>query len=97
MLACATINLLAYTVYNLFFLAASECRSWILYYSIPVLEGILPSPYIDHYAKLVTSMHICFADQISSHDLLLVDDLLHQFYKDYEKLYGKFHFKFEMS
>ena len=69
---------------NLIFLAASECWSWILYYSSPVMHDILPAPYI---AKLVTSMHICFSDRINSQQLQLAEQQLHEFYRNYQDLY----------
>ena len=74
---------------NLIFLAASECWSWILYYSIPVMHDILPATYmyINHHAKLVTSMHICFSDRINHQQLQLVEQQLHEFYRDYQDLY----------
>ena len=48
---------------------ASEFRSWMLYYCIPVLEGLLPPPYYDHLALLVCSMHILLGDNITSEGL----------------------------
>ena len=70
-------------------LIASECRSWVLYYGIPVLQDILPIPYLHHFAKLVTSMHICFSEKINRQQLFLMEQLLKSFYSGFEELYGK--------
>ena len=37
---------------------ASEYRSWMLFYSLPVLPGLLAEPYFSHYALLVAALHI---------------------------------------
>ena len=86
------LNNLIHGLYStLIFLATSECWSWILYYSIPVRMSkqysILPAPYINHHAKLVTSMYICFFDRINHQQLQLVEQQLHEFYRDYQDLY----------
>ena len=79
------LNDLIHDLYStLIFLAVSECWSWILYYSIPVMHDILPAPYINHHAKLVTSMHICFSDRINRQQLQLMKQQLHEFYRDYQ-------------
>ena len=44
---------------------ASEFRSWLLYYSLPVLHGILPDPYFTHYLLLVAAMHLLLSDVIT--------------------------------
>ena len=52
------------------------------------MHDILPAPYINHHAKLVTSMHICFSDRINRQQLQLVEQQRHEFYRDYQDLYG---------
>ena len=37
---------------------ASEWRSWLLFYSLPILLDQLPSLYWHHYSLLVCSMHL---------------------------------------
>lgn len=44
---------------------ASEFRNWMLYYSLPLLLGKLPSLYWHHYSLLVCSLHILLKDRIS--------------------------------
>ena len=36
---------------------ASECRAWLLYYSLPVMFNILPGDYIGHHMLLVETVH----------------------------------------
>ena len=47
------------------FWKASEFRSWLLYYSLPILKDILPPYYVHHFALLVTSMHILLGTNLS--------------------------------
>ena len=68
---------------------ASEFRSWMLYYCIPVLEGLLPPPYYDHLALLVCSMHILLGDNITSEGLSQTEGMLDEFYQKFEELHGK--------
>ena len=49
----------------------SELRSWILFYSLPVLFGILPEPYFMHYALLFASVHVLMSDCLTTHRLQL--------------------------
>ena len=47
------------------YLKASEYRAFLLYYSLPVLSGILPSQYLDHFSLLVISIHTLLQQSIS--------------------------------
>lgn len=75
--------------YVIFILLGSELKSWLLYYSLPVLKGILPLPYYSHYGLLVRSVHILTSDSIKADDLERVEIWLKQFYEQYQDLYGK--------
>ena len=44
---------------------ASEMRNWILYFSLPVLHGILPEPYISHFSLLVTALQLLSSSTMS--------------------------------
>ena len=44
------------------FLIASELQSWILYYSVPLLYGILPPAYLNHLPYFVGAIHILSLD-----------------------------------
>lgn len=66
----------------------SEFRSWLLFYSLPVLKGILPLPYLKHYSLLVAAIQILSSDYIWPADLSVTSNLLKKFYKDYAEHYG---------
>ena len=42
-------------LWMILFLTGSELQSWLLYYSIPVLQGIMLPNYFEHYSLLVSS------------------------------------------
>ena len=43
---------------------ASEFRNWLLYYSLPVLETVLPPLYLHHYSLLVCAILILLQSQL---------------------------------
>lgn len=67
---------------------ASELRSWLLYYSLPCLQGILPDIYLTHFSLLVESTYILLGEGICEQDLLRADKLLCTFVKCAGRLYG---------
>ena len=68
---------------------ASEYRAWLLFYCLPVLNGILPPTYLKYLALLVCRMHILLGDRISQESLPVVEYMLDKFYCQFEELYGK--------
>lgn len=69
-------------------LVASEHRSWILFYSIPVLKGILDSNYLEHYKLFVTAIWLLLQESISSIDIDTAEMLLQQFTSKFAVYYG---------
>lgn len=67
---------------------ASEYRSFLLYYSLPVLQGVLPAENFQHFALLVVSLRKLLSTSISPRDLLESEKLLNLFCKRYAQLYG---------
>lgn len=67
-----------------------ELRSWLLYYSVPVMTGIMASSYLTHYALLVAAIHILGGEQVSEEHLQLATDFLDRFYKQMQEFYGEF-------
>lgn len=67
---------------------ASEYRTWILYYSLPVLSGVLPLPYYEHLRLFVCSLHILLSSKITQEMLVTAEDLLDKFYLKFQQLYG---------
>ncbi|XP_049513338.1 uncharacterized protein LOC119466411 isoform X2 [Dermacentor silvarum] len=48
---------------------ASEWESWLLYYSLPCLKGILPAKFLDHFALLVSSVYVLLKRRVTSDDI----------------------------
>ena len=67
---------------------ASEYRAWLLFYSVPVLHGILPLMYITHYALFVDAIWLLLKDKVSEGDLAKADHILLQFCQKFAELYG---------
>lgn len=71
-----------------YYFAASEVRSWLLYYSLPVLKGILPDDFYCHYALLATSIYLLLQQPVTQDALLLADKQLEEFYAMMSIYYG---------
>lgn len=69
-------------------LAIKYC-SWLLYLSLPVLDGLLPEPYLTHYSLLVAAMHILLSESVSINSLQRAEQYLLRFYEMYSSLYGE--------
>lgn len=67
---------------------ASELKNWFFYYSIPVLAGILPDKYIDHYKLLVLAIYLLSQQSVSRSMINLAETLLREFCSRFESLYG---------
>ena len=67
---------------------ASELQAWLLYYSIPCLIDILPQQYLEHFACLVEGIYILLGDDITPDLLALAKEMLFNFYKNHQVLYG---------
>ncbi len=90
----------------IFIFIANELRAWLLYYSLPCLEDILPKTYLDHFALLVEAIHNLLKESISKEQIEWAKSCLDLFYKYFERLYGRlsqslqhtiFHFSFDFS
>lgn len=74
---------------DLRFWKAAEYRSWLLYYSIPILSDLLNSAYLYHYMTLVKSIFILCSDSIGESDLKHAEQLLYYFVAMLNTLYGE--------
>ena len=70
------------------FCAATELQNWFLFYSVPILDGILPRPYFIHYCKLIQGVSILLGSHITPGLLNVAESSLKDFYKDMEEFYG---------
>ena len=69
------------------FWKASEYRSWLLFYSLPIAGPYLPAEYAHHYSLLVYTVHILLGSSILPHDLTIANELLLCFYQHMPELY----------
>ena len=67
---------------------ASEFRSWLQHYSLPLLDGVLPNKYLRHWSLLTESLFLLLTDHISHGDVLRAETLIHEFVQNVERLYG---------
>ena len=68
---------------------ASEYRAFLLYYSLPVLTGILPVQYWDHYCLLVVAISALLSESISHDQISYCSQLLNKFCAQFSTLYGE--------
>jgi len=67
---------------------ATEFQTWLLYYSIPCLKGILPDVYLEHFCHFSESVFLLLGDNIARADINRASDLLEKFYHNFQNLYG---------
>ncbi|XP_062519358.1 uncharacterized protein LOC134194453 isoform X2 [Corticium candelabrum] len=67
---------------------ANELRSWLFYWSVPVLRGILPTEYYVHYCLLVAACRTLCGTTVSRDDINQARKFLQKFYDRHELLYG---------
>ena len=68
---------------------AAEFRNWLLYYSLPLLLGRLPSLYWHHYSLLVCSLHILLKYKVALEEVDAAEKMLNDFYLLVPELYGE--------
>lgn len=73
----------------LFVYAGTEWQYWLLFYSLPLLSGILPNVYYLHYCALVCAIAMLVSGNISEGDLDKASVLLKEFHRHAGDLYGK--------
>lgn len=69
-------------------LKASELRTFLLFYSVPCLYGILPEEYFQHYLHLVEAIYPLLQDSISPNDIVKASALLNHFCMRVKELYA---------
>jgi len=76
-------------MYALFhFLSAAEYRSWLFFYSLPCMKGILSDDLFNHYALLVGGIYLLCQESISPADLKKAEMLLAHFVEMFDVYYG---------
>lgn len=70
------------------FWKASELRNWLLFYSLPLLIGLLPPLYLHHLALLVCAMHILLQTKLTRNKIQAAEEMLADFHELLPELYG---------
>ncbi|XP_077552509.1 uncharacterized protein LOC144166948 [Haemaphysalis longicornis] len=70
------------------FWKAKEWENWILFFSLPVLEGLLEQKYLHHWAYFVEAVRVLLQEKVSLPDLDVVEEHLVHFHGHAEILYG---------
>ncbi|XP_044595363.1 uncharacterized protein LOC123272557 [Cotesia glomerata] len=68
---------------------ATEWRSWLLFYSLICLKGILPQKYLEHLALLVEAVRILLCSKIHHVDLQTAETLIVKYVVLYQEYFGK--------
>lgn len=76
---------------SLCFWKASLCRTFLLYIVIILMNGIMPAKYFLNLCMLVEGIALLNGSSISQSDMDKADELLTQFCKDFQNLYGYRH------
>ena len=66
---------------------AAEWSSWLLYYSIPLLQGRLPDKYMDNCKDLVQIWGYIYSKEITKDQIEECRELCIQYVMNYERLY----------
>lgn len=74
---------------HLKYFKASELRTWLLFYSLPLLVDNLPPLHFHHYALLVCAMHMLLQDEITPSQIDAAENMLSDFCKLLPELYGE--------
>ena len=70
-------------------ISATECREWLLHFSVPVLEGVLPPVAHVHYMLLVSAMNILNKEAVKMDEIDYAEMLLLDFCRLFPDVYGK--------
>lgn len=67
---------------------ASEWRSFLLFYDLPLLNGVLLRKFWNHLFLFVFAMHILLGEKVKCCDIDVAERALRKFTLQFEKLYG---------
>ena len=76
------------TILSGLLLLAAEYRSWLLFYSLPCMKGVLSEELFSHYALLVGGIYLLSQESISAADLKKAEILLAHFVEMLDVYYG---------
>ncbi|KAH3841159.1 uncharacterized protein LOC127880246 [Dreissena polymorpha] len=67
---------------------ASELRSWLFFYSLPLLHGLLGESFYLHYACFVEAVFLLCGSSVTPNDIVRSQQLLMYFVMTFQPLYG---------
>ena len=76
-------------IYVYIYPAASEYRSWTLFYAIPVLRGVLSDKYFQHFVLFSEALWLLLQSAPSLEDVAMAERLLQHFCMKFAAYYGK--------
>lgn len=68
---------------------ASEFRSWLLFYSLPLVLNMLPPLYLHHYTLLVCALHLLLLKEVTQIQCGAAEEMLNDFCSLLPELYGE--------
>ena len=72
------------------FIVGTEFQRWLLWYSLPVLQGLLSPQYYQHYSCLVAAVGILLETPLTRAAIDSASSLLNNVCSQMEQLYGKY-------
>ena len=67
---------------------ASEYRSWVLFYGLPVLKGVLDKDYVNHFALFSEALWLLLQSSPTLVDISKAEKLLQHFCFKFSAYYG---------
>lgn len=68
---------------------AKEWHSWLLFYAVICMQGVIPKEYIIHFSMLSSALHILLKKSISADELHKAHILLLRYIFLYQQYFGK--------
>ncbi|XP_045913156.1 uncharacterized protein LOC123975596 [Micropterus dolomieu] len=68
---------------------ASEWRAWLLFYSLPCLEGLIDGKYTKHLSLLVSAVYLLLQEEVSFEEVNKADEMLLEFVIRFQALFGE--------
>lgn len=84
------------SIQNRAYWKASEYRSFMLYYSLLCLQGLLPNKYLQHWMLFCSNMYTFLLPKIEKEDFYAAKFSLEQFVRDIEFLYDRRFYKYNI-
>jgi len=75
---------------------ASECRSFLLFYSVVVLSSVMQEKYFQHWLLFVSAMYSLLQDTVTETEVVRAETMLRMFLRDFGELYRAQDFSYNM-